>query len=177
MRRLEDVYQFGYRWRIAGPIDVVYDYVSDARTFLDWFPVFKEVHADEPVGPLHVGSHCVARVKALLPYVLDWDITVSRHEPPNLIETSVRLSLNGRFGMHGFVRYRFEPRPGNIVLVTNEQEIAADKPLPRRVHALAQFAFGVNHDWAMRQAQPSLQAVVRTTQSLRPAQGRTNAVL
>ena len=98
-------------------------------------------------GPLHVGSHSLARVRALLPYVLDWDITVTRYEPPRLVETAVRLSLNGRFGMHGYVRYRFNPQPGNVIEVLNEQEIAADQPVPRFLHGFFQWAFGFNHDW------------------------------
>jgi hypothetical protein len=164
----DDTYHFNYRWRIQGPIETVFHYVSDARTFTDWFPVFKEVCPDESVGPLHVGSHALARVKALLPYVLDWDISVTRYEPPRLIETSVRLSLNGRFGMHGYVRYRFNPQPGNVVEVLNEQEIAADRPVPRVLHGLFQWAFGFNHDWAMRRGAAPLQAIVRH-QPLAPA--------
>jgi Polyketide cyclase / dehydrase and lipid transport len=157
----QDTYRFGYCWRIQGTPETVFHYVSDARTFLDWFPVFKDVLADEPVGPLHVGSHCVARVKAVLPYVLDWDITVSRYEPPTFIETAVKLSLNGRFGMHGYVRYRFEPQPSNVVQVINEQELAAERPVPRVLHGLAQLAFAFNHDWAMRQGAQPLQMIVR----------------
>jgi len=156
-----DVYHFGYQWRVQGPIETVYHYVSDARTFLDWFPAFKDVHADESVGPLHVGSHCTAHVTAVLPYALDWDITITRYQPPRLLETDVHLSLNGRFGMRGYVRYRFEPLPGNLILVTNEQELAAERPLPRLLHPLAQAAFAFNHDWAMRQAAAPLQAIVR----------------
>jgi uncharacterized protein YndB with AHSA1/START domain len=157
----QGVFRFGYRWRIEGPVETVFHYVSDARTFTDWFPVFKDVRADEPVGPLHVGSHSVARVRALLPYVLDWDITITRYEPPALIETAVQLSLNGHFRMHGWVRYRFEHLPGGAVLVINEQQLAAERALPRWVHGLAQVAFEFNHDWAMRQGVGTLQAIVR----------------
>jgi hypothetical protein len=107
-------------------------------------------------------------VKALLPYVLDWDITVTRYEPPRLIETSVRLSLNGRFGMRGYVRYRFNPQPGNVIEVVNEQEMTADTPVPRVLYGLCQWAFSFNHDWAMRQAAAPLQAIVRQ-QPLAPA--------
>ena len=158
---MSDVYRFGYEWRIHGPIDTVFYYVSDARTFLDWFPVFKDVRPDDPIAALHVGSHTLARVRALLPYVLDWDITVSRYEPPRFIDTFVKLTLNGRFGMHGSVSYAFQPSPGDVVLVTNQQEMYADKPLPRVLHPLLQAAFAFNHDWAMRKAQAPLQAIVR----------------
>jgi hypothetical protein len=156
-----DVYRLGYQWRIQGPIETVFYYVSDARTFLDWFPIFKAVRVDDPVGPLHVGSHCSAQVRAALPYLLDWDITVVGYEPPRCIETDVQLSLNGRFRMRGYVRYRFEQLPGNVVLVINEQELIAERPLPRLLHPLAQAAFSFNHDWAMGQAQTPLQAIVR----------------
>lgn len=156
-----DVYRLRHQWRIEGPIETVFSYVTDARTFLDWFPVFKEISVDEPVGPLHVGSHATARVRALLPYVLDWDITVVRHEPPVFQETFVALSLNGRFGMRGYIRYSFEERRSNVVVVRNEQELAADQPLPRLVHPLAQAAFAFNHRYAMRLAQRPLQAIVR----------------
>jgi hypothetical protein len=156
-----DVYRLRHQWLIEGPIETVFHYVTDARTFLDWFPVFKEVSVDEPVGPLHVGSHATARVKALLPYVLDWDITVVRYEPPVFQETSVVLSLSGRFRMHGYIRYSFEERHGNMVLVRNEQELAAEKPLPPLLHPLAQAAFAFNHRHAMGEAQAPLQAIVR----------------
>ena len=156
-----DTYRLGHEWQVEGPIETVFHYVTDARTFLDWFPVFKEVIADEPVAAVHVGSHATARVKALLPYVLDWDITVVRHEPPLLQETAVELSLSGRFRMRGHIRYSFEQRPSNLVLIRNDQELAAEKPLPRLLHPLAQAAFSLNHRYAMGRALRPLQTIVR----------------
>jgi hypothetical protein len=156
-----DVYRLRHQWHVQGPIETVFHYVTDARTFSGWFPVFKEVTVDEPVGQIHVGSHATARVKALLPYLLDWDITVVRHEPPVFQETAVDLSLNGRFRMRGYIRYSFEERRPNMVLVRNEQELAAENPLPRFVHPLAQAAFSFNHRYAMREAQRPLQTIVR----------------
>ncbi len=156
-----DVYRLSHQWRVEGPIETVFHYVTDARTFSEWFPVFKKVSVDEPVGQIHVGSHATARVKALLPYLLDWDITVVRHEPPLFQETAVEVSLSGRFRMRGYIRYSFEERRSNMVVVRNEQELAADNPLPRLVHPLAQVAFAFNHRYAMRQAQRPLQAIVQ----------------
>jgi len=156
-----DVYRLSHQWRVEGPIETVFHYVTDARTFSDWFPVFKKVSVDEPVGQIHVCSHATARVKALLPYLLDWDITVVRHEPPLFQETAVEVSLSGRFRMRGYIRYSFEERRSNMVVVRNEQELAAENPLPRLVHPLAQVAFAFNHRYAMRQAQRPLQAIVQ----------------
>jgi hypothetical protein len=156
----EDVYRFGYRWVVRGPIDTIFSIVGDARTFKDWFTVFKEVRPDEGEGPVRVGSHSRMRVKALLPYVLDWDVTVVRQEPPLLQETAIKVSLGGRFGMHGHIRFRFHDQGDGTVIVWNEQEIAADRPLPRFLHPVAQAVFAFNHRWAMKQAARPLQAFV-----------------
>jgi uncharacterized protein YndB with AHSA1/START domain len=153
-------YRLGYRWLVEGPIETVFHYVGDSRTFRQWFPVFKEVSQDEPQAPVRVGSHSRYRVQALLPYTLDWDVTVSRYEPYRLIETDCTVSLNGRFRLRGFVRYRFE-QCGPLVRVTNEQELTPDRPLPGALHRLAQAVFSFNHDWAMARAAPGLQRVVR----------------
>ena len=159
-----DTYTLGYRWTIEGPIDTVFRYVSDARTFHEWFGVFKKVVPDDPAGEVRVGSHTRCAVRALLPYALDWDITVARYEPPTLVETTVEVTLGGRFGMHGFVRYRFEP-DGSRVVVVNEQELTGDRPLPRLLHPIAQAVFAFNHDWAMSRAAAPLQAAVRRAAS------------
>ena len=157
---MSDAYRLGYRWEIEGPIDTVFHFVSDARTFHEWFGVFKRVESDDPDGPVRVGSHSRMKVRALLPYTLDWDVTVAKLEPPSLLQTACRVTLNGRFGMHGYVRYRLEER-GGVVTVINEQELVADRPLPRLLHPLAQAIFDLNHDWAMGRARDPLQRAVR----------------
>jgi hypothetical protein len=155
-----NAYRLGYHWEIEGPIETVFHLVSDARTFPGWFPVFKRVEPDDPIGPLRVGSHALLQVRALLPYRLDWDVTVVRLETPRLIETDCRLTLGGRFPMRGYVRYTLEQR-GPLVSVTNEQEFAAERPLPAFLRPIAQAAFTLNHDWAMGQARAPLQRAVR----------------
>jgi hypothetical protein len=155
-----NVYRMNHYWVVRGPIDTVFRYVGDARTFCDWFTVFKEVHPDDPVGPIRVGSHSTMRVKAQLPYVLDWDVTVARHEPPHLQETAVRVTLGGRFGMHGRIVFRFEDRGDGTVVVHNDQELTAERPMPSFLKPIVEWMFRYNHRWAMRQAQAPLQAIV-----------------
>jgi hypothetical protein len=95
-----------------------------------------------------------------LPYTLDWDVTVVRHEPPRLLETAIAVTLGGRFGMHGRIEFRLEEQGDGSVTVWNTQTIAADTALPGWLHPLAQAAFSFNHRYAMRQAQAPLQAIV-----------------
>jgi hypothetical protein len=164
-----DAYRLGYRWKIEGPIDTVFQFVSDARTFKDWFFVFKEVRPDDPTGPLQVGSHVRCLVKATLPYGLDWDITVAEMDAPRYIKTNCRVTLGGRFPLNGYVSYRFQQN-GGVVTVINEQELAAEQPLPRLLRPLAQTLFSFNHDRAMGQAQEPLQRVVRAAVGRRQEQ-------
>src|SRR5687768_1468419 len=99
-----DRYHFHFRWKIDGPIETVFSYISDARTFGGWFHVFKEVQLDEDGGEeVQLGSHTRCIVKSFLPYVLDWDFTVSALERPRLVETACRVTLNGRFPLTGYV--------------------------------------------------------------------------
>ena len=149
-----------HQWVVHGPVETVFRYVTDSRTFCDWFTVFREVHPDDPEGPIHVGSHATMRVKALLPYVLDWDVTVVRHEPPRLQQTAVKVTLSGRFAMRGTITYRFEERPDGTVVVHNEQALTADTPLPGFLKPVAEALFRFNHRWAMQKAQAPLQAIV-----------------
>lgn len=160
MAASEDIYRMGHSWVVRGPIETVFRYVTDARTYLDWFTVFRSVTPDDPVGPIKVGSHSTMKVQALLPYSLDWDVTVVRHEPPTLQEVQVKLSLSGRFAMHGRIRFSLLDQGDGTVRVMNEQEIAADKPLPGFLHPVAQAMFSYNHRWAMNQAARPLQAIV-----------------
>jgi hypothetical protein len=89
----EDVYRMQHRWVIRGSIETVFRYVSDSRTYLDWFTVFQSVEADDPVGPIRVGSHTRMRVKAQLPYTLDWDVTVVEYDPPHEEVVAIKVTL------------------------------------------------------------------------------------
>lgn len=159
-----DRYRFRFRWTIDGPIETVFSYVSDARTFREWFHVFKEMSLDDAGAPVQVGSHTKCRVKALLPYVLDWDFTVAALDPPRLVETDCRVTLSGRFPLVGYVRYRLYEENGAVVVI-NEQELWSERRLPPVLHRLAHAAFSFNHDFAMARAQRPLQQVVRRTVS------------
>jgi uncharacterized protein YndB with AHSA1/START domain len=154
-----DCYHFSYRWSIDGPIDTVFSFIADASTFHDWFFVFKEVHLDEPNQEVRLGSHTRCVVKAFLPYVLDWDFTVSALDRPHLVETACRVTLSGRFPLTGYVRYRLVEENGRTVVI-NEQELCSEQHFPGALRWLAQKAFTFNHDWAMGRAEKPLQRVV-----------------
>jgi len=105
-----DVYEVGYRWLIKGPIDVVFDVLSHANDFPDWWaPCFKSVESDatEPA----VGNKARMRVRSQLPYELVWDVTMVQLDRPTLIETDTIVRLSGRFPLRGPVRYTLTEGP------------------------------------------------------------------
>ncbi len=152
-------FRFGHRWQIDGPIETVFDLVSDARTFPNWLHAFKSVETDDENGRIGIGSHTVCKVRAVLPYDLDWDITVTQYDRPNLVETDCRLTIAGHFHMRGYVRYRFL-RSGELILIINEQELTPNVAIPGWVHSIAQAVFSANHHWAMNRARGALQQSV-----------------
>jgi len=171
-----DCYQLRYRWTVEGPIDTIFTYVSDGRTFKDWFFVFKEVIPDDPDQGVEVGAHTRFKVKALLPYLLDWHVTVTNVDRPHLLETAVQVTLSGRFPMSGYIRYRFQEE-GGLVVVENEQELCSERRLPGPLRRLAQAAFTLNHDWAMRRAEEPLRRVVRAAAERAAAENPGQAAL
>jgi len=152
-----DVYRLGHRWLIKGPIDVVFDVISNVREQPTWWSVVKSVESD--ATDLGVGAHARLLVRARLPYTITWDVTVSAIDRPRFLETDTTLSLNGRFPMRGPVRYTLIEGPDGVEVV-NEIIICSGRRLPRALHALTQRAFAYNHAWSARRGGPGLQKAV-----------------
>ncbi len=159
-----DVYHLGYRWLISRPIDVVYYFVSHGRTYPEWFPVFRDAQSDD--DEVRVGARVRYHVKALLPYHLYWDVTLTRLEPPHLVETATTVSLGGWLRLGGWVRFRLNERDGRVEVV-NEQEMRAERALPGPLRALAARAFAFNHDRAMASGGQGLQRAVNAALAAR----------
>jgi hypothetical protein len=160
-----DVYHLGYRWRIEGPIEIVWHFISHGRTFPEWWPVF--LNAEGGDDEIAVGARIRYHVKAPLPYHLYWDVTISRLEPPYLLETDTRVSLGSWFRLGGPVRFRLAQQ-GRFVEVVNEQEMRAERRLPGPLRALAARAFAFNHDQAMAVGGRGLQRAVRARLAAQP---------
>jgi hypothetical protein len=112
--------------------------------------------ADDEV---RVGAHVRYHVKAMLPYHLYWDVTLTRLEAPHLVETDTTVSLGNWLRLGGWVRFRLIER-GDRVEVINEQEMRAECSLPGPLRALAARAFAFNHDQAMAGGGRGLQRAV-----------------
>jgi uncharacterized protein YndB with AHSA1/START domain len=167
-----DVYRLGYRWLIRGPIDVVFDLLSQARDFPTWWaPCFKSAESDDT--EVAIGSRSHLRVRSRLPYELVWDVTVIELDPPNVIAVDTIVRLSGRFPLRGPIRYTLTEGP-NGVEVVNDQVIVSERRLPRPLRALLQRAFAYNHAWAFRIGGSGLQKAVDEVVAARAAGAPTS---
>lgn len=145
---------------------MVFDVLSNARDFPTWWDCFKSVESDDT--EFVVGSSARIRVRAQLPYQLDWDVTVATIDRPRFLEIDTIVRLNSRFPLRGPIRYTLAEGPDGVEVV-NEQILVAERRLPRPLRALAQRAFAYNHAWAFKRGGIGLQKAVDEVVAARAA--------
>ena len=152
-----DVYRLGHRWLIQGPIDVVFGVLSQLTEFPTWWSVFKSVESDDP--EFGVGASARVRTRVVLPYDLDWDLTVAAMDRPRLLELDATVLLANRFPLRGPLRFRLSETADGVE-VLNEQVFTSERRLPRPLRAIAQRMFAYNHAWGFKRGGIALQRAV-----------------
>jgi hypothetical protein len=152
-----DVYRLGHRWLIQGPIDVVFDVLSQLTEFPTWWSVFKSVESDDP--ELGVGASARIRTRVVLPYDLDWDLTVAAKDRPRLLELDATVLLANRFPLRGPLRFTLTETADGVE-VLNEQVFTSERRLPGPLRAIAQRMFAYNHAWGFERGGIALQKAV-----------------
>ena len=151
------VIRMGHKWRVRGDLASVFRLISDPRTFPAWMRVVKHVEAtggsDEPV----VGATGKMRVRSLLPYALRWSMRLTHLRPGRVVHSDCHVTLGERVSLSGRVSFHFERDGDEHVIVTNDQELTLNRPLPRWLAPLATWAFRLNHWWALSRARRELE--------------------
>src|SRR5690349_2200472 len=90
----DNEYLFVDEWDVAAPPEAVFDALADARTYPTWWtPVYIDVDAD---GPPVLGKVSRQHFKGRLPYHLHTQSTITRLEPPHVVQGDVEGDLRGR---------------------------------------------------------------------------------
>lgn len=140
-------YVFVDEWDVDAPQEAVYDAVSDARTFPEWWtPVYKSVRGDE-----NVTHH---EFKGKLPYTLKMRAEMVTRDRPNRFEVKVDGDLRGK-GV-----WTFTPRDGQTH-VRWDWTVFADRPLLRYLTPVLKPLFRWNHSWAVERAKEGLEPYAR----------------
>jgi uncharacterized protein YndB with AHSA1/START domain/mannose-6-phosphate isomerase-like protein (cupin superfamily) len=136
-------YKFVDEWDVAAPPEAVFDAISDARTYPQWWrPVYIDVDAE---GEAVLGKTSRQHFKGRLPYHLHTESTIVRLEPPHVVEADVVGDLRG----HG--KWTLTPTERGTH-VRFDWEVFADKKLLKLLTPILRPAFRWNHAWAIARA-------------------------
>jgi uncharacterized protein YndB with AHSA1/START domain len=145
-------YEFVDEWDVAAPRERVFEALSDARSYPDWWrPVYIDVES-EPGEP-HVGSVSHQHFKGRLPYHLHTRTRIVRLEPPHLIEGEVDGDLRGT----GIWTLTETPTGTHVRF---DWRVLADRRLLRMLTPVLRRALRWNHDWAIARARDGLEPYV-----------------
>jgi uncharacterized protein YndB with AHSA1/START domain/mannose-6-phosphate isomerase-like protein (cupin superfamily) len=148
----DNEYLFVDEWDVAAAPQAVFDALADARTYPRWWtPVYIDVDAD---GPPTLGKQSAQHFKGRLPYHLHTRSTITRLEPPNVVEGDVEGDLRGRgtwtlTAVPGGTHVRFDWR------------VYADRKLLRTLTPVLRPVFRWNHNWAIARAMEGLEPYAR----------------
>jgi hypothetical protein len=95
----------------------------------------------------------------VLPYDLDWDLTVAAKDRPRLLQFDATVLLANRFPLRGPLRFTLTETADGVE-VLNEQVFTSERRLPRPFRAIAQRMFAFNHAWGFERGGIALQKAV-----------------
>jgi quercetin dioxygenase-like cupin family protein/uncharacterized protein YndB with AHSA1/START domain len=150
----DNEYLFVDEWDVAAPPQAVFDALADARTYPTWWtPVYIDVDAD---GPPALGKVSRQHFKGRLPYHLHTRSTITRLEPPHVVQGDVEGDLRGRgvwtlTAIPGGTHVRFDWR------------VFADRKLLRTLTPVLRPLFRWNHNWAIARAMEGLEPYAKRT--------------
>jgi uncharacterized protein YndB with AHSA1/START domain len=160
--RASGEYVFVDEWEVAAPPRAVFDALADARTYPEWWtPVYLDVDAD---GPPALGKRSAQHFKGRLPYHLRTTSTITRLEPPRVVQGEVEGDLRGRG------TWTLTPTAGGTH-VRFDWRVFADRPLLRTLTPVLRPVFRWNHDWAIARATEGLESYARSTAADPPESG------
>ena len=146
-------YAFLTTWLLESPRQPVWDAIYDQASWPRWWRGVEE--AEELVPGDEDGVGTVSRLvwKSLLPYRVEFEVTSTRVEQPNLMEGHAVGELEGTG------RWRFYEQ-GVVTAVLYEWNVSTTKPWMNRLAPLLRPAFEWNHDWVMARGGEGIAALL-----------------
>src|SRR4051812_5960350 len=149
---VDNEYLFVDEWHVAAPPEAVFAALADARTYPAWWArVYLDVDAD---GPPVLGKVSRQHFKGWLPYHLHTQSTITRLEPPYVVQGDVEGDLRGRG------TWTLTPVAGGTH-VRFDWQVFADRKLLRALTPVLRPVFRWNHNWAIARAMDGLEPYAR----------------
>jgi uncharacterized protein YndB with AHSA1/START domain len=136
-------YAFLTTWLVGAPAQGVWDAIYDAAAWPTWWRAVTHVHELEPGRDDGIGKVFAIGWRSRLPYVLEFRTTVTRLDPPHVMEGRAEGDLTG------VGRWRLFDADGATAVVY-EWNVSTTKGWMNLVAPVARPVFHYNHDWVMR---------------------------
>lgn len=137
-------YSFLTTWCVDAPIERVWDVIYASERYPEWWKGVRSVTQLEPGGEHGVGSLWHFEWRSRLPYSLQFDMRITRSEPPHLLQSQAVGELEG-VGV-----YRLFSSPlGTAILYS--WDVSTTRVWMNRIAPVARPALAWNHDIVMRQ--------------------------
>jgi hypothetical protein len=149
-------YEFVDVWTVPVDIDLAWRMVDDVSGWPRWWPNYRLTELASAI-PHGVGSRWHARVKADLPYTLDFHFTVIIHKPPTYVRTRVEGFFEGEIGW-GLE----QDSPGLTRLTLHEQTETKWALINLAARLGARRLLEANHRSAMRTGEDGMKAALAT---------------
>jgi uncharacterized protein YndB with AHSA1/START domain len=135
-------YEFLTTWLLASPREPVFEAIFDQASWPQWWRGVEEAEEVRPGDESGVGSVSRLVWRSRLPYRIEFEVTTSRVERPNMMEGHAvgELAGTGRWRLW---------EEGGVTAVTYEWNVATTKAWMNLVAPFARPIFEWNHDWVM----------------------------
>ena len=147
-------YSFQDVWRVPCGIEVAWRMIDDVAGWPTWWPDYRFVERVSTVEH-GVGARWHVRVKANLPYTLDFTFTVLDHDRPRYVRTRVEGFFTGE------IDWTLEPDGDAATRLTLRERTETQWPL---INLLARLGgvrfFEANHTAAMRRGEEGFRAAL-----------------
>jgi hypothetical protein len=137
-------YSFLTTWCVGAPIQDAWDVISASDRYPEWWKGVRKVTELEPGGEHGLGALSRLEWRSRLPYSLEFDMRVTRSEPPYLLEGHASGELEG-VGI-----WRLYESPAGTALIYS-WDVSTTRAWMNRIAPVARPAFAWNHDYVMRQ--------------------------
>ena len=141
-------YRFVTTWCLDAPIERVFEAIDDAAAWPQWWKGVKRTELIAPGDEQRIGRAWELTWRSRLPYDLTFLSTVTRREPPYLLEGSADGELIGTG------RWRLYEGRGTAAVY--EWDVRTARAWMNRLAPVARPAFAWNHDVVMRQGAEGL---------------------
>lgn len=144
-------YHFITNWKVRATCEEVYNVLSDANALKVWWPsVYLDTKVLKEGNEKNIGKQVVLYTKGWLPYTLRWSFVVTETNKP----FGFTIKASGDFVGRGIWQLTQNENECNINF---DWKLDAEKPFLKNFSFLMKPIFSMNHRWAMKKGEESLQ--------------------